>query len=324
MRALSFNGVDSLAALVELPAPKPAAGEALIRIEVSAICGSELKSPPASNPGHEAAGVVVYAPDGSGFLAGQRVGVSAVTGCGTCAPCQRGVQLYCDNGTRVQNGMHADYIAAPVSALRRLPAGIAPQDAVLITGDALGVPARAYRRLPSGEGDRVLVIGLGPVGLGHVLVRAYTGAQVVAIEPSAYRRQLAKHLGADEVLEPGTDIGYEPELVIECTGVPDCIAQAFDVVATGGAVLQSGECPKVEVSPSDTFIRREVTYTGAWFYADEDYPDMVRLYEEGLPVRRMVTHEFPADEIGDAYRTFVSKESGKVLLNWNSTTTNSR
>jgi threonine dehydrogenase-like Zn-dependent dehydrogenase len=81
-------------------------------------------------------------------------------------------------------------------------------------------------------------------------------------------------------------------------------------------VLQSGECSAAEIDPSAALIRREVTYTGVWYYADEDFPEMVRLYREGLPVARMVTHEFAAADIAEAYRCFVSKRSGKVVLSW--------
>jgi L-iditol 2-dehydrogenase len=316
MRTLSFNGPDDVR-LVDGPKPEPADGQALVRIEVSAICGSELHGEPGpTNPGHEAAGIVEIAPEGSGFDAGERVGISAVTGCGTCEHCRRGVQLYCSNGWRIHVGMHADLVAVPVSALRRLPAGTPPRDAVLITGDTLGVPVRAHRKVPSAPGGRLLIIGLGPIGLGHTLVRAHSGAHVVAVEPSEYRRELALELGAAEVLEPGQDIGPAPSLVIECTGLPACIQLALASVDLGGTVLQSGECAAVEISPSDTFIRREITYTGAWYYADEDFPEMVRLYEAGLPVGRLATDELPAEDAAEAYRRFVSKRSGKVILRW--------
>ena len=315
MRSLLFSGPDSVE-LIEVPTPRPTAGQALVRVEASAICGSELHSPPGSNPGHEAAGIVEHVPDGTDFRAGQRVGISAVTGCGRCDACRHGIQLHCAEGFQVSNSMHADYVAVPASALRALPAGISARDAVLITGDTLGVPVRALRRVPSQRGDRVLIIGLGPIGLGHTLVRAFAGAKVVAIEPSEYRRVLALGLGATEVLEPGADIGAAPSLVIECTGIPSCIDLALASVSAGGTVLQSGECPSIQVSPSDTFIRREITYTGAWYYAEEDFPDMVRLYQDGLPVDKMVTHEFAADDITEAYRCFVAKQTGKVVLDW--------
>ena len=82
------------------------------------------------------------------------------------------------------------------SSLLELPDGIDPADAVLLAGDTLGVPVRALRRVPAEPGTRVLVLGLGPVGLAHVLVRANAGCEVVAVEPSAARRKLGLELGA--------------------------------------------------------------------------------------------------------------------------------
>src|SRR4051794_16118276 len=96
MRSLCFQSRDHVE-LVEVPAPKPTHGEALIRIEASAICGSELKAPSGSNPGHEAVGIVESIPAGSDFAVAERVGISAVDGCGVCVHCQQGVQIYCPN-----------------------------------------------------------------------------------------------------------------------------------------------------------------------------------------------------------------------------------
>ncbi len=288
----------------------------MVRIEASAICGSELKAPEGSNPGHEAAGIVEQSPASSAFPDGTRVGISAVTGCGTCRSCSRGVQLHCEHGFRFHGEMHADFVSVPVAALRRLPDAISARDAVLLSGDALGVPVRSHVRAPSLPGDRVLVIGLGPVGLGHTLVRTYYGASVVGIEPSSYRRVLAMKLGATEVLEPGQDPGIAPQIVIKCTGIPECIHYALSVVEAGGTVLQSGECKTVELNPSQQLIRREVTYTASWYYADADYPEMVNLYKQGLAIDRLITHEFAADDVAAAYATFLSKESGKVILRW--------
>ncbi|MFC7584543.1 zinc-binding dehydrogenase [Nonomuraea antimicrobica] len=247
MRTLVFHSPDAVE-LVTVPTPEPGPGQALVRIEASGICGSELHAADGANPGHEAAGIVESAPDGCGFAIGERVGISAVTGCGDCRFCRRGEQIFCAD-VRVHESMHADYVVVPARALRKLPAGISAGEAVLLTGDGLGVPIRALRKVPHRPGERVVVLGLGPVGLAHVLVRARAGAEVIAIEPSEHRRELARALGATMVVAPGEDIGTPPGTVIECTGIPACIQQAFDLVDAAGTVLQSGWCTAVQINP---------------------------------------------------------------------------
>jgi threonine dehydrogenase-like Zn-dependent dehydrogenase len=162
-----------------------------------------------------------------------------------------------------------------------------------------------------------LIIGLGPVGLAHLLVRSFAGATVWAIEPSAYRRELALKLGAVRVLSPGEPIGCRPSLVIECTGRPDCVALALDVVDNGGTVLQSGESHEdIPVNPSDTFIRREVNYTRAWYYASEDYSGMLELATSGLPLTELCTHRVAAADAQSAISDFLEGRSGKVIIRW--------
>lgn len=305
--------------VAEVPDPEPRHGEALVRIEASAVCGSErgtLMDGADGNTGHEACGIVVD-PGLSTFQAGDRVGLSAVVGCGVCDRCIAGQELYCRAGATAIGGWHGEYAAVAASALRALPTGAGAGDGALITGDALGVPARGLHRAPSAPGDRVLVIGLGPIGLGHVLVRAFAGAEVVAIEPSEYRRELALQLGATAVYPPGTDIDFRPRLVVECSGRPACIEQAFAVVEDGGTVLQSGGCStEIPIHPSKTFIRREITYTGSWYYATEDYQDMCDLWTNGLPLARMCTHEVAATDAQTAITDFLGGNSGKILIRW--------
>lgn len=317
MAALRFLG-DMKVALGEVPEPVPGPDEAVIRVEVSAICGSEkaaLKSGHDSNTGHEAAGVVEYAPDGCGFATGDRVGISAVRGCGSCDACVADVEVRCET-PRVQTGMHAERLAVAVSTLRHLPPGTSATAAVLMSGDALGVPVRGVRRAPAARGASVLVLGLGPVGLAHTLVRSFLGCDVVAVEPSPARKALGSAFGAALVVDPGETLpGPPPDLVIEASGHPDSVSVALNTVAKGGTVLQSGECGRAEFSPS-ALIVREVTYVGSWYYAREDYAEIVRLQADGLTGERLVTQELPAADAADAYDVMFSGESGKVVLRW--------
>jgi L-iditol 2-dehydrogenase len=307
--------------LVDVPDPEPASGEALVRIEASAVCGSErgtLMEGYPGNSGHEACGRVVE-PGASGFRKHDLVGLAAVVGCAECDRCRAGQELHCRRGWQPSSrlGWHAELAAVRASALRELPDGFDPGMGAMLSGDSLGVPMRSLRRAPAAPGESVLVIGLGPVGLGHVLVRSFLGAEVVGIDPSAYRRDLARRLGARTVLAPGEEIPGHHSLVIECSGRPDCITQALQLVDNGGIVLQSGECHvDVQIKPSETLIRREVTYTGSWYYASEDYPAMLDVMARGLPLGRLCTHEVPAADAQAAISDFLEARTGKVVLRW--------
>ena len=271
------------------------------------------------NAGHEASGTVLD-PGASQFRVGDRVGLSAIVGCGECERCLAGQEVHCREGAVPSGsiGWHAELAAVHPSALRELPEGTDAGLGTLISGDALGVPARVLRRVASDLGDSVLVIGLGPIGLGHVLVRAFAGAEVVAIEPSEYRRKLGLELGAKVALAPGDEIDLRPKLVIECTGRPDCVTLALDAVDNGGTVVQSGECHvDVPINPSNVFIRREVTYTGSWYYAGEDYASMLELVGAGLPLDRLCTHDVAAADAQPAIADFLDGKSGKVVIRWN-------
>ena len=185
-----------------------------------------------------------------------------------------------------------------------------------MTGDALGVPSRSSRRVPSSAGETVLVVGLGPVGLAHVLLRAHEGAHVIGIEPSRYRRELALHLGAAAVHEPG-QYREQASVVIECTGIPSIVRSVFAMPATSGRVLQSGECStEVPLSPSNIFIDREITYTGSWYYASEDYPAMLESVAGGLSLRSLCTHDVLAEDSAAAIAEFLDGNTGKVIFRW--------
>ena len=319
MRALRYTG-NGVVEVVEAPQPERRPGEVLVRVEASALCGSErhaLSSGLPGNAGHEACGVLVD-PGGTALPEGARVGLSAVVGCGRCPVCRAGRWLHCPEvRASSSTGWHAEYVAVHQDALYRTPPHLDATTGVLLAGDSLGVPARAMRRAPHADGDVVVIIGLGPVGLGHVLVRAWFGARVIAIEPSEYRQRLGRTLGATTVLRPGDPVEPGAAVVIECSGRPESITRAFDLVRNGGVVVQSAECHEdVPLNPSELIIRRELTYTGSWYFAPEDYDTMVGLLRDGLPVRRMLTHEVPAAAAPEVVSRFLDGQTGKVVLRW--------
>lgn len=334
MKALWQIGQERLE-LRQVPTPAPGLGEVLIRVAASALCGSELGAyrgdRQGNNGGHEAAGIVAEVGAGCSRLrVGDRVGVCAVQGCGECGDCRQGRYTYCERRSAV-SGMHAEYVASRESACHRLPDDVPWDVGVLLTGDGLGVPFHVSQRLKAraAQGTPVAVFGVGPVGLGNVLMQSHLGAQVLAVDVSAYRLELARRLGATwtvaapsgaapEVLAAAVReaCGSAPQVCLECAGRQPTLLGALAAVATGGTVVCIGEQGPVPVSPSAHLIRRDVTLMGSWFYHFSEFPAMLGLYRDGLAVGELVTHHLPFAQAPEGFRQFSAGVTGKVVLEY--------
>lgn len=317
--------------IAKAPRPKPATGQVLIRTAMSALCGSEMHTYRGAgdgngNFGHEAAGVVEELGDGVTDLeVGQRVGVSAIAGCGHCENCARGRYTWCRNYTFFAN-MHAEFFVIPALACHVLPDDVPWDIGVLITGDGLGVPVHTSHKIALHQDGAVAVFGLGPIGLGNVLLQRHLGRDVIAIDRSEYRLELAARLGAtplaatEGVNLPGlirdlTD-GEGAGVCIEAAGSPITAHLCFDSCRTAGLVVFNGEQPLVELSPSEDFIRRDITAVGSWYYHFHEYTEMLGLFRSGLPIAELITHRFPADDAAEAFRIMDHGLSGKIMLQY--------
>ncbi len=225
----------------ERPRPQPKPGEVLIQTVVSALCGSEMSGYhkagcPTGNMGHEAAGIVAELGDGVETLSvGQRVGVSAIAGCGRCAFCENGQYTWCADYQFYDN-MHAEYFVIPALACHPLPDDVPWEVGVLITGDALGVPYHTATKLNRDDVSTIAVFGLGPVGLGNVMFQTHLGRSVIGIDRSPERVELARQLGAAHTIavEQNTDVPAQ-----EALGA----GARFDRRARRRCVYRSGGCP---------------------------------------------------------------------------------
>lgn len=322
---------QSRAVVEEQPKPRVKPGEVLVKTVVSALCGSEMHGYhnagyPSGNMGHEGAGVVVELGEGVAEPGiGQRVGVSAIAGCGHCDYCRNGQYTWCPD-RRFYDNMHAEYFAIAALACHVLPDDVPWDVGVLITGDGLGVPYHTSTRINRADVRHVAVFGLGPVGLGNVMLQTYLGRQVIGIDRSLERLDLARQLGAAATIavEDNTDVparvreltgGRGADVCIEAAGVPVTAKQCFAAVRTAGTVIFNGEQPAVELSPSEDFIRRDITAAGSWFYHFNEHARMLELFRNGLPVSSLVTHRFPLEQASDAFHAMEGK-SGKVLLEY--------
>ena len=327
MKILEFTA-NATSRVIEAPPPQPAADEVIIQTARSAICGSEMKSYrgagiPGGNGGHEAVGTVIELGAGvTGLALGQRVGVSAVVGCGACRECQRGRYTWCRQA-RSRSNMHAERFAIHARACSRLPDDLDWDAATLLTGDGMGVPWHTAKKIDRPDIQTILVMGLGPIGLGNTLLQAHLGRRVIGVDIIDWRVDFARGLGADIALKADESLvervldmtdGEGADAVIDCAGQRSSVANSFLCVRRGGVVVFNGESNEELLAPSRDFNRREIWAVGCWYYFMSEVSEMLALWRGGLDVRRMISHRFALDDAPAAFALFDQGMTGKALL----------
>lgn len=267
----------------EWPTPEPAAGEVVVSVAACGICAGDLyiyhgRNPYASYPqicGHEIAGVVADVGSGvTGLTGGDPVVVEPFLGCGRCYPCRIGKRNCC-GALRIKGvtepGGCAELIAAPVENVHRVPPGMRLSAAAL--AEPLAIAVQACRRGGVRPGERVLVLGCGPIGLALIEVLRSRGAKILATDLVASRLETASAMGAETVLADEDLLPKMLELtkgegvpvVIEATGSVTAIEQTVDLVASGGRIVIVGlikEGMKASF-PALDFTRKEMTLVGS-------------------------------------------------------------
>ena len=300
--------------------PVPGAAEALLRVEMIGLCGSDYHIFDGTHPylqfpqvqGHEFVGVVESLPDGyAGALdPGVRVAVEPLLPCGGCFACRRGRTNCCRRlevlGVHRPGGL-SDYLAVPVSQLFGVGA-LAAEVAVLIEPMSIGL--HAVNRAGIGRGDRIAVIGAGPVGLAAAVAARDRGVEVLVVDRVASRLRAAERLGAtrtfdttngsiDAAVADFTD-GEGVAAVIEATGVASLVRTAIDLVAPSGTIVVVGISTSEVAIPVSEFSRKELNVLGARNSAGEfaDAADLVSRYAAELAP--LVTHMYGLDQVPDA------------------------
>ena len=248
------------------------AGEARVQIEAALTCGTDLKVfkrgyhakmiiPPALF-GHEFAGVIsALAPDVTGWRAGERVAVANSAPCGQCFFCRNHQENLCDD-LLFLNGAYAKSIVVPARLVQKNLLRLKPEtdfcDAALVEPLACVVQGIEDTRLRRGQ--RVLVIGAGPIGLMFVTLARHLGCRVTVAGRGKKRLETAQRLGAELVLNAGGPSGLGDavprgpgfDVVIEAVGKPETWAAAVRLVRKGGTVNFFGGCPSGTTVSLDT------------------------------------------------------------------------
>ncbi len=343
MRAVLFQGKGQVA-LGEVPKPTlKAPGDVLVRVTLAAICGSDLHlyhgalpMLPGSSLGHEFVGVVEEVGEGVQSLRpGDRVVGPFHVACGACRACRRGEYNLCERrgvygyGPLMGNlpGAQAEWLLVPYGDvnLRKLPPGL-PEERAIFAGDILST---AFGGLVQGRlkpGERVAVIGAGPLGLMAVESAWVLGAsKVLALDRVESRLRMAESLGAipihverenpkRRVLEETEDEGAD--LVVEAVGGEATVALALDLVRPGGRVSALGVTTASSFPfPLSSALVRDLTFRIGLANVHRHIDPVLALLGEGrLRPERVVSHVLPLEEAPRGYELFDRKEAQKVLL----------
>ena len=265
MQAAVLHGREDIR-IEEVPIPKAAVGELIVRVGAALTCGTDLKVfrrgyharmivPPALF-GHELAGIVVEAGDGvTAFAAGNRVVALNSAPCGQCFFCERGQENLCDD-LLFNNGAYAEFIRIPARIVAKntllVPDHVPLEHAALT--EPLACAVHGFEDSGARSGDTVAVIGGGPLGLMILHVAALAGCQTIAIVRHDGQAEAARLLGATHVVQTTsirkaiaetralTEKNRGVDIAIEAVGLPDAWQEAVELVRKGGTVNFFGGC----------------------------------------------------------------------------------
>lgn len=280
MRAAAWNNANTLD-VVERPVPEPAAGEVLVRTGTVGICGSDLhfyrgefRGLPGMVPGHEIAGFVE---SGDGFAPGAVVAVQPTMACRACAACLRGQAPACTRlrlmGISAPGGLQ-EYLAVPAANAFPLPPAVSPELGAL--AEPLAVAVRGMNRAQVAQGDRVVILGAGTIGLVTLLLARDIANEVAITARYPHQRELALAFGADAVFEPGSEElaswakSNPVDTVFESVGgAAPTLSEAVNLVRAGGTVLALGVFTTDVSLPARKLVNQEIRLIGSVVYGHE-------------------------------------------------------
>ncbi len=327
MKALVYTGTREMT-YQDAPAPKPAGGEVLIRVDAVGICGSDMHAYHGHDPrrvpplilGHELAGEVLEGPG-----RGHRVTVNPLITCGHCEYCVQGRNNLCSNRTMIgmtRAGGFAELVTTAAGSVIDLPEGMSARAAALTEPAATALHAinTAMRSLvrPIPE-CRALVIGGGAIGLLTALLLEDYGCRHVRVaETNALRRDSASRAGSFEVFDPLAQAPAQNsvELVIDAVGMKATRAMALAGVKPGGVVVHVGLGDWASEIDMRKLTLAEITLAGVYTYSTADLRAAALALHEGAFGDLAWVEERPLAEGAAAFRDLHEGRSAaaKIVL----------
>ena len=339
MRALVKPAAAPGIELREVPVPSPGPGEVLVRLEKTAICGTDLHiylwdewSQRTIRPplviGHEFVGRIAEIGVGvSGYSEGQRVSAEGHVVCGVCRNCRAGKQHLCPHTQGIgvnRDGAFAEYVVVPATNLWPIPDAIPSELAAFF--DPFGNAAHCALQFDL-VGEDVLITGAGPIGMIAAGIARHVGARhVVVSDVNDYRLKLAADMGATRTINvrnerlldvvgeldiDGFDVG------LEMSGNPQAFNDLLKTMYHGGKVALLGILPSGTGIEWDNVIFKGLELHGIYgrrMY--ETWYKMTQMVLTGFPLERVLTHQIAIDDFETGFQLMAKGECGKVVCDW--------
>ncbi len=334
-RRVLVSATDVVEVVAE-PVPRLARGEALVRLLVSGVCGSDKAGvhgehafmKPPYYPGHEVVGFVAALDDSAnGVLLGDRVTVEPTLPCGHCKPCRTERENLCENlqffGCGYREGGMADLFSVPATRLHKIPQHFTDFEAALI--EPLATPVHAVRLAGELRGRAVAVLGAGTIGLLTLIAARRAGAsRVVRTDTFVHKRELALQLGADAVVDAGVEdladavkaeLGESGDVVFDCVANQQTLPEAVRIALKGGTVVVVGGARRPVTIDLPVVQEYQIRIQGAATYRREDFHDAAAIIgQPDFDAGRFVTATFALPRAKEAFSAINSGQEVKILI----------
>ena len=331
MKAVTFQALHTPLAFETLPDPAPEAGEIVVKVGRCGICGSDLHMTEDAAYGcrhgdvlgHEFAGeVVALGREAEGLKTGDLVSVIPLRSCGHCEHCRKGEVQWCAQ-FGLQGGGYAEYAVTRPNQCVKLGTDVSLADGAIV--EPLAVALHGVNLSGLKAGDKVLVLGAGPIGLAVAFLAKRLGAAKVAVQDIAdFQQQRALDMGADVfVVDPEDPVGSaeaglggKADIVFECVGLPGLIAQGVEQVKPRGTILLLGLCTRPDTFNSFAMLSKEVRLvTSAFFTVPEYEASLDALAAGAIEPRLLVTDTISLADTPEVFESLKHRTSQcKVLI----------
>lgn len=307
-----------------LPSLRPE--DVLLQVRAAGVCGTDLhafagRQPYFSYPrifGHELAGIIANANGHTTLKEGDMVTVIPYFHCGKCIACRNG-KTNCCSSLKVA-GVHTDggfreYFAVPASSVRKVNGLKIDQLAIV---EPLSIGEHALERASPQEGDEILILGAGPIGIGLAMLASLRNLKVVIADHDPFRMDFCDNIAGIETIRLYKDDksllhNRFPEgasRVFDATGNLEAIQSCLDLTANGGSIILVGLQKEAFRFSHPEFHRKEITLMSSRNAVMKDFDQVIRYMEDGkLQTESYVTHQFTFLEAADKFSSLTDKNN---------------